>query len=199
MLARGREDSSFSLMQKTKEQRVVMIRKAVSSDLSKEIEKYKVRIKNNHNNEVEEMMRMMNRSSLVVKEEEEEEEEEELEEAKCSCCGLKEECTKSYILEVQKSFSGNKWVCGLCSEAVKERVLKFPNTTIDKALELHREFCDSFNTTTRLNPKLSLTTSMRKIARKSFESRTNNDNYNRNYHNKLSRSVSCDPRIGLQD
>ncbi|XP_031739128.1 uncharacterized protein LOC116402862 [Cucumis sativus] len=187
----GREDSAFSLMQKTKEQRVVTIRKAVSSDLSKEIENYKVRIKNNNSYEVEEMK---NRSSLVV---EEEEEEEELVEAKCSCCGIKEECTKSYILEVQKSFSGNKWVCGLCSEAVKERVLKFPNTTIDKALELHKQFCDSFNTTTRLNPKLSLTTSMRKIARKSFENRTHNTNYHN--HNKLSRSVSCDPRIGLQD
>ncbi|KAE8651411.1 hypothetical protein Csa_002275 [Cucumis sativus] len=186
----GREDSAFSLMQ-TKEQRVVTIRKAVSSDLSKEIENYKVRIKNNNSYEVEEMK---NRSSLVV---EEEEEEEELVEAKCSCCGIKEECTKSYILEVQKSFSGNKWVCGLCSEAVKERVLKFPNTTIDKALELHKQFCDSFNTTTRLNPKLSLTTSMRKIARKSFENRTHNTNYHN--HNKLSRSVSCDPRIGLQD
>uniref|UniRef100_A0A0A0LE54 DUF1677 family protein n=1 Tax=Cucumis sativus TaxID=3659 RepID=A0A0A0LE54_CUCSA len=179
------------IKQKTKEQRVVTIRKAVSSDLSKEIENYKVRIKNNNSYEVEEMK---NRSSLVV---EEEEEEEELVEAKCSCCGIKEECTKSYILEVQKSFSGNKWVCGLCSEAVKERVLKFPNTTIDKALELHKQFCDSFNTTTRLNPKLSLTTSMRKIARKSFENRTHNTNYHN--HNKLSRSVSCDPRIGLQD
>ncbi|XP_038899593.1 uncharacterized protein LOC120086851 [Benincasa hispida] len=188
---RGREDSPFSLMQK-KEQRM-MIRKAVSSDLSKEIESYKLRI----SNEVEEEIKiMMSKSSLVVEEEEEEEEEE----IECSCCGLKEECTKSYILEVQKSFSGN-WVCGLCSEAVKERLFKFPNTTIDKALNFHREFCDSFNTTTRLNPKLSLTTSMRKIARKSFENRTNNlgPSSSSNNKNKLSRSISCDPRIGLQD
>lgn len=166
-----------------------MIRKAVSLDLSKKIERHKLRI----NNEVEEIKMMMNKSSLV---EEELEEDNEVEEVECSCCGIKEECTKHYILEVQKCFSG-KWVCGLCSEAVKERVLKFPNTTIDKALDFHKEFCDSFNATTRLNPKLSLTTSMRKIARKSFEKRTNylgssSDN------NKLSRSISCDPRIGLQ-
>ncbi|XP_022135903.1 uncharacterized protein LOC111007738 [Momordica charantia] len=166
-------------MQNENQQRV--IRKAVS-DLSKEIERVNLRNKN----EVEEMMR-----SRV-------EEEEEVRQVECSCCGLKEECTAAYILEIQRRFAG-KWVCGLCSEAVKERVLRFPNTPINEAINFHREFSHAFNTTTRLNPKLSLTTSMRKIARKSFDKRNSSPDSDFGSSTKLSRSISCDPRIRLND
>ncbi|XP_022937189.1 uncharacterized protein LOC111443561 [Cucurbita moschata] len=170
-------DSSLSVMQN--EQQVFLCRAV--SDLSKEIERHKLSI----NEEVEEM-----KMSRI----EEEEEEVVIEQAECRCCGLKEECTKPYILEVQTFFSG-KWVCGLCSEAVKERALKFPDISIGQAVEFHREFCDAFNATTRLNPKLSLTTSMRRIARKSFEKRTHDSTDFGSSSNRLSRSVSCDPKI----
>ncbi|KAG6414516.1 hypothetical protein SASPL_121888 [Salvia splendens] len=41
--------------------------------------------------------------------------------AKCECCGLTEECTGEYIKRVRDRFSG-RWICGLCSEAVKDEV-----------------------------------------------------------------------------
>ncbi|KAL1803930.1 hypothetical protein ACET3Z_032577 [Daucus carota] len=47
------------------------------------------------------------------------EEEMETELAKCECCGFKEDCTQDYITEVKSEFLG-KWLCGLCSEAVKD-------------------------------------------------------------------------------
>ncbi|KZV35396.1 hypothetical protein F511_27899 [Dorcoceras hygrometricum] len=40
---------------------------------------------------------------------------------KCECCGLKEDCTQEYIAEVKEKFDG-KWLCGLCSEAVRDEV-----------------------------------------------------------------------------
>lgn len=36
----------------------------------------------------------------------------------CECCGLEEECTGEYIGGVRDYFGG-RWLCGLCSEAVK--------------------------------------------------------------------------------
>ncbi|XP_027356870.1 uncharacterized protein LOC113866185 [Abrus precatorius] len=95
---------------------------------------------------------------------------EEVEQAECQCCGLKEECTTVYITEVKKCYSG-KWVCGLCSEAVKERVGQSPKVAMQDALNSHREFCQEYNATTRLNPKLSLTHCMREIAKRSLENR----------------------------
>lgn len=95
---------------------------------------------------------------------------EEVEEAECQCCGLKEECSRVYISEIQECYCG-KWVCGLCSEAVKERVGQTPNIGMQDALNSLRDFCQEFSATTRLNPKLSLTLSMRKIAKRSLENR----------------------------
>lgn len=113
-----------------------------------------------------------------------------LKQAECKCCGLKEECTEAYITQVEHSYSG-KWVCGLCSEAVKETMKRSPGTAMDEAVSSLREFCHEYNTTTRLNPKLSFTCDMRDIAKRSFQTRQ--------YHtNKLSRSASCVPRIDLK-
>ncbi|KAF8393426.1 hypothetical protein HHK36_021670 [Tetracentron sinense] len=42
----------------------------------------------------------------------------EVEDAKCECCGMREECTPEYIQRVRDNFSG-KWICGLCAKAVK--------------------------------------------------------------------------------
>ncbi|CAI9093561.1 OLC1v1029092C1 [Oldenlandia corymbosa var. corymbosa] len=131
----------------------------------------------------------------------------------CYCCGLQEECTQDYIFKVQNSHSG-KWVCGLCSEAVKERsnrpktatppsppppLLPRPSSVvagggaaIDEALSNHRSFCEEFNSTTRLNPKLSFTSTMREIAKRSNLSRANSDSSN---FSKIARSSSCIPKL----
>ncbi|EER93465.1 hypothetical protein BDA96_01G095900 [Sorghum bicolor] len=42
----------------------------------------------------------------------------EVEAVSCECCGLEEECTGDYIGGVRAYFGG-RWLCGLCSEAVK--------------------------------------------------------------------------------
>lgn len=106
----------------------------------------------------------------------------------CECCGLKEDCTQQYIEKVKSSYSGN-WVCGLCCEAVREKLVRAPEIAMQEAVSYHREFCHDFNSTTRLNPKLSLTWAMRDIAKRSSENR------NRKNFSKLARSSSCAPRI----
>ncbi|KAK9293307.1 hypothetical protein L1049_021299 [Liquidambar formosana] len=72
----------------------------------------------------------------------------EIESAKCECCGLKEDCTQDYISEVKAKFKG-KWLCGLCSEAVKDEVNKEKQQfEVDEAVKAHMSFCSKF----RLNP-----------------------------------------------
>lgn len=97
----------------------------------------------------------------------------EVEGAKCECCGLEEECTPEYIRKIKDCYSG-KWVCGLCSEAVKETLIREPKTAIERALSSQREFCQEFHCS-RLNPKLSLTCAMRRIAKRSCENRNANN------------------------
>ncbi|PKA46834.1 hypothetical protein AXF42_Ash015728 [Apostasia shenzhenica] len=91
---------------------------------------------------------------------------------------MQEECTPEYIAGVRELFCG-RWVCGLCSEAVKEIMRKrrnivilAPAAVLEEALASHTAFCEQFNRTTRLNPKLSLARSMRDIARKSSQHRS---------------------------
>ncbi|KAK4419936.1 hypothetical protein Salat_2406500, partial [Sesamum alatum] len=110
--------------------------------------------------------------------------------AECECCGLKEECTKEYISRIRNSYSG-KWVCGLCSEAVKERLAKPGPVAIDEAMITHTNFVQEFNNNTRLNPKLSLTFAMRDIAKRSGEKRKNLSGGMK----IITRSSSCVPRI----
>ncbi|KAL6620553.1 hypothetical protein ACP70R_035692 [Stipagrostis hirtigluma subsp. patula] len=90
---------------------------------------------------------------------------------RCECCGMAEECTPTYIGRVRERFQG-KWVCGLCGEAVKERQAREPALTVAGAVDAHAALCERFNTTVRLNPKLSLASSMRDIARKSSQHRS---------------------------
>ncbi|XAR70841.1 hypothetical protein NMG60_11027868 [Bertholletia excelsa] len=117
----------------------------------------------------------------------------EVEQAECECCGLREDCTRDYIIKVKDSYSG-KWVCGLCSEAVKEKLLRAPRTDMEEALTTHKSFCQEFNTTTRLNPKLSLTCAMRNIAKRSCEKRNSTSS---SMSAKIARSSSCVPRLGI--
>ncbi|KAG0500453.1 hypothetical protein HPP92_000525 [Vanilla planifolia] len=91
----------------------------------------------------------------------------------CECCGMQEECTAEYIAGVRALFCG-RWVCGLCTEAVKEKMRTAPANAdgVRQALDSHAAFCKQFNCTTRLNPKLSLAGAMRDIARKSYQHRS---------------------------
>ncbi|KAM0879145.1 hypothetical protein ACQ4PT_034461 [Festuca glaucescens] len=83
---------------------------------------------------------------------------------------MAEECTPTYIGRVRNHFHG-KWVRGLCAEAVKERQQREPDLAVGGAVDAHAALCQRFNSTVRLNPKLSLASSMRDIARKSCQNR----------------------------
>ncbi|KAE8693633.1 GDSL esterase/lipase [Hibiscus syriacus] len=125
-----------------------------------------------------------------------EEDEVVVKQAECECCGLKEDCTADYIARVKGRHCG-RWVCGLCYEAVKERLNGAPPTAaaaMEKAVSSHREFCQNFNSTTRLNPKLSLTCAMRDIAKRSHETRRSSTSL---VASKIGRSTSCVPKIDL--
>ncbi|XP_034696446.1 uncharacterized protein LOC117922418 [Vitis riparia] len=113
-----------------------------------------------------------------------------VEQSRCECCGFLEECTASYIQQVSDSHSG-KWVCGICSEAVKERIKRVPRTAMEEALSSHKDLCERFNTTTRQNPKLSLTMTMRELARRSAHQRNDHSSMKP----RIGRTSSCAPRI----
>ncbi|KAI9160988.1 hypothetical protein LWI28_013460 [Acer negundo] len=88
----------------------------------------------------------------------------EVENAKCECCGMSEECTPEYIEKVRSRFSG-KWVCGLCSEAVKEEMVKNGGKG-DEALNTHMSACARFNKFGRAYPVLFQAEAMRKMLKK---------------------------------
>jgi hypothetical protein len=126
----------------------------------------------------------------------------EVETVRCAC-GVAEECTAAYVVGVRAAFCGN-WLCGLCGEAVKERMARDPFCGVEAALVSHEAERRDFNAT-RLNPTLSLAGSMRGIARKSFDRRRTTttsascqDRQLRTAASRavaLARSVSCDPRF----
>ncbi|KAK9099077.1 hypothetical protein Syun_026122 [Stephania yunnanensis] len=91
-----------------------------------------------------------------------------IERVECRCCGHFEDCTPDYINDVKNSHCG-KWVCGLCSEAVKDKLLRAPagSVTLEEVVDSHTDFC----LTTRLNPKLSLAWAMKDIAQRSSRQR----------------------------
>ncbi|KAK8505316.1 hypothetical protein V6N12_067284 [Hibiscus sabdariffa] len=155
------------------------LRKAVS-DVSWEIEKY-----------INKALESSSSSSTCTILEEDDV----VKQAECECCGLKEDCTADYITSVKGCHCG-KWVCGLCSEAVKERLLNGgpAAAAMENAVTSHREFCQKFNSTTRLNSKLSLTCTMRDIAKRSHESRRSSDT---SVAPKIGRTTSCVPKIDL--
>ena len=63
---------------------------------------------------------------------------------KCECCGLTEECTLAYIERIRQGYMG-KWVCGLCSEAVKNEVIRSEKLiSTEEALNRLLDVCRSF-------------------------------------------------------
>ncbi|KAH0453665.1 hypothetical protein IEQ34_017989 [Dendrobium chrysotoxum] len=62
---------------------------------------------------------------------------------KCECCGMAEDFTPNYVSRVREFFFG-RWICGLCSEAVKEKKRK-RKISLEEALDRHMEICMKFN------------------------------------------------------
>ncbi|KAL7615700.1 uncharacterized protein LOC111891274 [Lactuca sativa] len=127
----------------------------------------------------------------------------EVEDAKCECCGMCEECTPEYIARVREKFLG-KLICGLCSEAVKEEMEKCGGK-IEEALNEHTRVCVRFNRFDRTNPVLFQAAAMKEMLKKSSRfdgSRAKSlspRDHKRGYGNAnkggLTRSSSCIPSI----
>uniref|UniRef100_A0A7C8ZNC5 DUF1677 family protein n=1 Tax=Opuntia streptacantha TaxID=393608 RepID=A0A7C8ZNC5_OPUST len=91
--------------------------------------------------------------------------------AKCDCCGLTEECTPQYIERIRERYMG-KWVCGLCSEAVKDEVIRSQRLiSTEEALNRHLNVCRKFRTTAAAGDGgAELITAFRHILRRSLDS-----------------------------
>nr|GMD80523.1 DUF1677 [Ipomoea batatas] len=84
--------------------------------------------------------------------------------AKCECCGLKEDCTQDYISEVKAKFDG-KWLCGLCSEAVRDEAIRGKNMQqfgTEEAVKAHMSFCRKYKS----NPAIRVADGMRQMLRR---------------------------------
>lgn len=95
--------------------------------------------------------------------------------ASCECCGLEEECTQDYIVEVKSKFEG-KWLCGLCSEAVRDELnrvvmgkMMMKNAAahhqfgLQDAVRAHMSFCGKHS---KSNPAFRVADGMRQMLRR---------------------------------
>ncbi|XP_050379778.1 uncharacterized protein LOC126797147 [Argentina anserina] len=89
----------------------------------------------------------------------------EVEDARCECCGMSEECTPEYIDKVRNKYLG-KWICGLCAEAVKEELEK-NGGNIEDSLNAHISACVRFNKYSRAYPVLFQAEAMKDMLKKS--------------------------------
>lgn len=121
----------------------------------------------------------------------------EIENVKCKCCGMSEECTPEYIEKVREKFSG-KWICGLCAEAVKEEMGKNGGKKVE-ALESHMNACVRFNKIGRAYPVLLQAEAMKRMFRKNAAAGLRAKSMSlRDKNNKggaITRSSSCIPAI----
>ncbi|KAK1358334.1 Oxysterol-binding protein-related protein like [Heracleum sosnowskyi] len=124
----------------------------------------------------------------------------EVEDARCECCDMIEECTLEYIEKIREKFMG-KWICGLCAEAVKEEMDKNGGKR-EEALSSHMSACVRFNKFGRAYPVLYQAQAMREILKKAKAEgrgvRAKSMNYRNNGALKkggIARSSSCIPAI----
>ena len=124
----------------------------------------------------------------------------EVEDARCECCDMIEECTLEYIERIREKFLG-KWICGLCAEAVKEEMDKNGGKR-EEALSSHMSACVRFNKFGRAYPVLYQAQAMREILKKARAEgrgvRAKSMNYRNNGGPKkgsIARSSSCIPAI----
>ncbi|XP_015642613.1 uncharacterized protein [Oryza sativa Japonica Group] len=121
-----------------------------------------------------------------------------VEEARCECCGMQEECTPEYARRVRERYCG-RWVCGLCAAAASAEADRrcrhggtgWTTATAEEALAAHMAVCGRFNRVGRANPVLMQTEAMREILRKRSRSNSPRDHG----HGGLTRSSSCIPAI----
>ncbi|KAK3440811.1 hypothetical protein EUGRSUZ_B01080 [Eucalyptus grandis] len=90
----------------------------------------------------------------------------EIEMVKCECCGLKEDCTQDYISQVKSKFEG-KWLCGLCSEAVRDEVNRANSNNkkpfgVEEAVGAHMSFCRKYKS----SPAFRVADGMRQMLRR---------------------------------
>lgn len=88
----------------------------------------------------------------------------EVEDAKCECCGMCEECTPQYVKKMRDKFG--QMICGLCSEAVKMEMEKNGGKQ-DEALQAHVSACSRFNRVGRAFPVLCQAQAMKNVLRNS--------------------------------
>jgi len=111
----------------------------------------------------------------------------EIESAKCECCGLKEDCTQDYITDVKSKFDG-KWLCGLCSEAVRDEVMSGGKKQwdMDEAVKAHMSFCRKFKS----NPAVRVAEGMRQMLRRRSNDSSSSSSSSSPSSKKYSRSPS---------
>lgn len=122
----------------------------------------------------------------------------EVEDAKCECCGMGEECTPGYIKRVKERFSG-KLICGLCAEAVKEETEKNGGKR-EEALSDHMNACSKFNSFGRAYPVLLQAEAMREMFKKN-KGKSNSlkkDKTSQKAAASMGRSASCIPAIAKE-
>ncbi|GAA0163490.1 hypothetical protein Leryth_003113 [Lithospermum erythrorhizon] len=120
----------------------------------------------------------------------------EVEDAKCECCGMSEECTAEYIDRVREKNLG-KYICGLCCEAVKLELEKNGGNK-EEAINTHMHTCVKFNKFGRAFPVLSQAEAMRQMLKKSHSIRAKSISpRDRSVAKKggIARSSSCIPFI----
>ncbi|KAG6766127.1 hypothetical protein POTOM_030193 [Populus tomentosa] len=121
----------------------------------------------------------------------------EIESVQCECCELKEDCTQEYISEVKAKFDG-KWLCGLCSEAVRDEVSRDKTQSgMEEAVRAHMSFCGKFNS----NPAVRVADGMRQMLRRRSgdlsSSKSSSKKYSRQMHIVSSIHISLlDSRTG---
>ncbi|KAL7121795.1 hypothetical protein ACP275_01G005800 [Erythranthe tilingii] len=115
--------------------------------------------------------------------------------ARCECCGLTEECTDEYINRVREHYSG-LWICGLCSEAVKDEIARSKKEIKDEeALNRHMSFCKKFkNLSPPKNPTEDLICALKQLLMRSIDSPRSSP-VGKPGNNNLIRSRSCRPAL----
>ena len=93
-----------------------------------------------------------------------------LEAAICHCCGLIEECTTEYLVAVRSRHNG-RWICGLCTEAVNEEMVKAEGiVTVEEAIGRHVRFCKKLDEFEMVDFAKDYIGVVRRILRKSLSS-----------------------------
>ncbi|XWS39293.1 hypothetical protein CRYUN_Cryun18bG0038800 [Craigia yunnanensis] len=109
----------------------------------------------------------------------------EIESVRCECCGLKEDCTQDYINDVKAKFDG-KWLCGLCSEVVRDEVSRSKKQSdVEEAVKAHMSFCGKFKS----NPAVRVADGMRQMLRRRSGDLSNTRN-SPSYSKKFTRSTT---------